>query len=95
MRSGIEKILLFFFKSQVSNRLLNAIWYQERERKGNKTMTNHKDGTWTISDTELSALMDGAEDAYNLSKTFTHQYDKEQRLQELLQEFYALRSDWE
>lgn len=55
-------------------------------------MTNHKDGTWTISDTELWALMDGAEDAYNLSKTFTHQYDKEQRLKELLQEFKMKRN---
>lgn len=50
-------------------------------------MTNHKDGTWTLSDLELSALMYGAEDAYKLSKNFTHQYDREETLKRLLEEY--------
>ena len=50
-------------------------------------MTNHKNGTWTLSDRELSALMNGAEDAYKLSKDFTHQYWKEETLKTLMEEY--------
>lgn len=50
-------------------------------------MTNNKNGTWVLSDIELSALMSGAEDAYKLSKDFTHQYWKEETFKMLLEEY--------
>lgn len=62
----------------------------EHER-GTK-MTNNKNGTWVLSDIELGALMYGAEDAYNLSKHFTHQYGKEETLKRLLEEYSEKRN---
>lgn len=50
-------------------------------------MTNHKNGTWTVSDLEMGYFIHACEDAKKLADTFTYQRDLSDWLKCLIDEY--------